>query len=438
LVKLSSGDKQLKFGKMVRCQLLMILLFWVIQVSVDAQADTCSDGECMTEENSLLVMKTATRSQQAKSSQITVKEGKVLAATNQYKDGVVLELSKDSVTTTLEAIKIKGGLIQYFKLNGKNMLFFGTALDQMDGSIFWPAPQSAWGWPPPKEIDPTPSKDFNIEYTLEIDQASKSFTLTSPIASSVNLQMSKRVSMDPESGAVVLDFKMKNTGWGAKSWAPWEVTRVRPNGLTFYATGSLQPTSGTWKPLPVKQIGGVTWFQQSISLPKGKLYADTSEGWLAHTDGELVMVNCFEKIPANAAAPGEQQIEIYDGQYYVEVEVQGAYQSIQPQGTLDWNHRWFLRPMPAGSVMEPGNMQLVSLARSLCGSPSPTPSPSPSPSPTPSPIPSPIPGGNGCCKWGPACGDCGNDGNGWCHQSAGNCRICTGSWDSGGRAPSCR
>lgn len=354
----------------------------------------------------------------------------MLVATNQYKDGVELELSKDGVTTTLEAIKIKGGLIQTFKLNGRNMLFFGTALDQMDGSIFWPAPQSAWGWPPPVEIDPTPSQNFNIEYSLEIDQPSKSFTLTSPVASSANLQMSKRISMDSESGAAVLDFKMKNTGWGAKSWAPWEVTRVGPNGLTFYATGSLQPTSGTWPALPVSQVGGVTWFKQSVSSG-GKLYADTSEGWLAHTDGELVMVICFEKIPSNAAAPGEQQIEIYDGGSYVEVEVLGAYQAIPAGGTLDWNHRWFLREMPAGSVMEPGNMQLVSLARSLCGTPSPTPSPSP-------PRPPPLPGGNGCCKWGGACGDCGNDGNGWCHRSSANCGKCTGSWDSRGRAPSCR
>jgi hypothetical protein len=57
-------------------------------------------------------------------------------------------------------------------------------------------------------------------------------------------------------------------------------------------------------------------------------------------------------------------------------------------------------------------------------------------SPTPSGG-SPTPGGGGCCKWGGSCGDCGNDNTGWCHQSAGNCDACTGSFDPSATAPSC-
>merc|ERR1711981_653751 len=60
------------------------------------------------------------------------------------------------------------------------------------------------------------------------------------------------------------------------------------------------------------------------------------------------------------------------------------------------------------------------------------------PSPTPSLTPSPIGGGSGCCKWGGDCGDCGNDGSGWCHQSSSNCAACTGFFDSGAQAPACR
>merc|ERR1719491_1261354 len=303
----------------------------------------------------------------------------------------------------------------------------------MDGSVFWPAPQSAWGWPPPVEIDPTPSGDYRYQYSLDVDQASKSFTLTSGVSNQFNLQMSKRISMDPDGAAVVLDFTMRNTGWRAKQWAPWEVTRVGPNGLTFYATGSLPPTSGTWPALPVTVAGGVTWFQHRSSSSQAKLFADTSEGWLAHTDGFLVMVKCFEKIPTYAAAPGEQQIEIYDRGSFVEVEAQGAYESIPGGGQLHWNHRWFLREMPAGAVMQPGNAQLVALARTVCGGSS-VPSPPPTP-PTP-PAPTPQPVGGGCCRFGAACGDCGSDGSGWCHQSASNCQVCTGSFDYNAQTPS--
>jgi len=44
----------------------------------------------------------------------------------------------------------------------------------------------------------------------------------------------------------------------------------------------------------------------------------------------------------------------------------------------------------------------------------------------------------GCCRFGADCGDCGEDGTGWCHESASNCAQCTGSFDPGASAPSCR
>merc|ERR1711988_1795886 len=50
--------------------------------------------------------------------------------------------------------------------------------------------------------------------------------------------------------------------------------------------------------------------------------------------------------------------------------------------------------------------------------------------------PGPGPSG-GCCKFGADCGDCGEDGTGWCHESASNCATCTGSFDSSANAPQC-
>jgi len=53
-------------------------------------------------------------------------------------------------------------------------------------------------------------------------------------------------------------------------------------------------------------------------------------------------------------------------------------------------------------------------------------------------VPTPGGGGGGCCKFGADCGGCGDDGTGWCHLSASNCAVCTGTFDSGAPAPSCR
>jgi len=75
------------------------------------------------------------------------------------------------------------------------------------------------------------------------------------------------------------------------------------------------------------------------------------------------------------------------------------------------------------------------------GNPSPPPPPSPGPPPPPQPSPSPQPpppsGGGGCCRFEADCGDCGEDGTGWCHQSASNCDICTGVFDASGPSPNC-
>merc|ERR1712045_953821 len=56
--------------------------------------------------------------------------------------------------------------------------------------------------------------------------------------------------------------------------------------------------------------------------------------------------------------------------------------------------------------------------------------------PSPGPAP-PSPASGGCCKFGADCADCGDDNTGWCHQSAANCEICTGTFDASAPAPSC-
>merc|ERR1711920_368876 len=52
--------------------------------------------------------------------------------------------------------------------------------------------------------------------------------------------------------------------------------------------------------------------------------------------------------------------------------------------------------------------------------------------------PTPSPGtGGGCCQFEADCGDCGEDGSGWCHQSVSNCAVCTGFFNYSATAPNC-
>merc|ERR1712013_579648 len=48
--------------------------------------------------------------------------------------------------------------------------------------------------------------------------------------------------------------------------------------------------------------------------------------------------------------------------------------------------------------------------------------------PTSMPVTTTQPVTTGCCSWdGSSCGDCGDDGNGWCHESSANCATCGGN-----------
>jgi len=66
-----------------------------------------------------------------------------------------------------------------------------------------------------------------------------------------------------------------------------------------------------------------------------------------------------------------------------------------------------------------------------------TPTPAPPTPPSPVPTPAPSPGGSGCCRFEADCGDCGDDGTGWCHLSSSNCATCTGVFDPSAPAPNC-
>ena len=153
-------------------------------------------------------------------------------------------------------------------------------------------------------------------------------------------------------------------------FAPWEITRVGPGGLTFYPTGADAPRSGGGFALPPTQTAaGCTWYQHPGTAPGAnqKLLADGSGGWLAHVAGDVVLVKKFADVPLGMAAPSEAEIEIYvDGQgHYVEVEEQGAYQPVPAGQTLTWPVTWIVRPLPAGIDATAGSADLVAFVQSL-------------------------------------------------------------------------
>jgi len=255
----------------------------------------------------------------------------------------------------------KAGRIVTFSLAGKNILTAAkNSQDNNWGSTFWPSPQSAWNWPPPVELDPGP-------YTASLCEAT--VFMSSPTSALLGLSVTKQFSVDAATGVVTIQYGLVNHAAQARSVAPWEITRVAAGGLTFFPMGEGAPTKGTQALLNLQITGGVAWFAYDAAAiaSEQKVFADGHEGWIAHVDGNLLLVKAFTDTPASEAAPGEAEIELYTdaAHTYIEVENQGAYVSVAPGATSTWTVRWFLRQLDATVSVQPGSADLLSLVRGL-------------------------------------------------------------------------
>jgi hypothetical protein len=256
-----------------------------------------------------------------------------------------------------------GGRIVTFALSGRNILT-GPAVDPANyGSTFWSSPQTDWNWPPPTAVDSAP-------YTPSLDGAVLSLagaTAPFPLA---GLAVEKKFSADSAAGVVTVAYTLANRGSQARQVAPWEITRVAAGGLTFFPMGEGGPRKGPQDLLNPTMANGVAWFayDAAIITADQKLFADGLEGWIAHVDGDLLLVKSFGDTLPSQAAPGEAEIELYANaaHTYVEVENQGAYVNLAPGAATTWTVRWMLRKLdPAATPASVGSAPLVDLVRSL-------------------------------------------------------------------------
>ncbi|HMF40132.1 MAG TPA: DUF4380 domain-containing protein [Polyangia bacterium] len=257
----------------------------------------------------------------------------------------------------LEVDAETGGRVTALRFRGRNLLSEPAADAANYGSTFWPSPQSAWGWPPPAEIDHAPTRFVIDPVAIELRGA------TSP---KLGVSVDRRITADAGRGAVTFDFTIHNRGDAPVQLAPWQITRVPPGGLSLFPTGT-----GSFPPsnLAVREALGVTWYAYDAAAVTDhqKLFADGREGWLAHVNGDALLVKTFAAVPRAAQAPGEAQIELYatPAHTYVEVEVQGACETIAPGGSLPWRVVWLVRPLPPELPRTAGSASLLDFIRGV-------------------------------------------------------------------------
>jgi hypothetical protein len=252
-----------------------------------------------------------------------------------------------------------GARVVEFSLAGRNVLTTSAVHTESYGSTFWPSPQSLWGWPPPPELDAKP-------YRATTDGDSVVFEGAPDRA--LGIAVTKYFRMSPD-GVVTIVYTMTNHGRTHVAAAPWEVTRVAHEGVTFFPFAARIEPPGA-RPAPDHIAAhGLLWVQHAADVPEDqKLYANGSRGWMAHATPHGLFVKVFPVI-APAVAPGEGEVEIFVNQSppYVELEQQGAFASLAPGRPVTWTVEWHLVPLPAGTPLNVGEPMLVHTVEGILG-----------------------------------------------------------------------
>jgi hypothetical protein len=262
---------------------------------------------------------------------------------------------------TMEVAPNEGGRIVSLRSGGKELLSAKSVNATNYGATFWTSPQADWSWPPIAAIDSAP-------FAFAQGQPDECVLQGMMVADSAHpnvdgIEISKRFSADAAKQELLVQYTIANHGSAARKLAPWEIARVAPSGLTFFASDSAP--AGDEQP-PTMTAQGCVWIDHSASIAvDSKLFAD-GKGWVAHVSSDDVLIlRAFDDVASGSAASGEAEVEAYTGSGYDEIECQGSYEEIAAGGSRSWTVRWIVRPLPSGMTRSAGNAELVAFVLSL-------------------------------------------------------------------------
>lgn len=256
---------------------------------------------------------------------------------------------------TLELDPEHGGRVTALALDGRNVLTGPELHPTCYGSTLWTSPQSAWGWPPPPEIDALP-------YRASRDGAA--IVLHGEPSHALGIAVQKRFELDP-SGAVQIEYALHNHAEARVVVAAWEVTRVFRRGVSCFAAGGDIASHAPFAAVPCSQALGLRWVDHARPLASdAKLYAESPAGWLAHAAEDWLFVKRFEHRPELAPAPGEAPIELFESADppYLELEQQAPLCRLEAGETSRWRVEWRLLALPPDvepRATDPGLVRLI-------------------------------------------------------------------------------
>ena len=272
----------------------------------------------------------------------------------ELKDGIY----RITLNSDIEINPASGARVTSLKLDGTDFLTGPAINPKYWGSSFWLSPQKDWN-------------DFshildNIPFKASVEN--NVIKLTSGKDSSTGLIFSREISGNLKTNFFTIKYSITNASTAIHKIAPWEVTRVNINGLAFFPRGEGE----RWGSMAsmAEDSAGITWFKHdAVTFPPKhlKLFSDGKEGWVAQVNNNVIFIKIFPDMALQKAAPSEAEIEIYTNQdrTYVEIEDQGAYETLQPGASMNWEVSWFIGKLPANIKPVKGNSDLPKYVRRI-------------------------------------------------------------------------
>lgn len=230
-----------------------------------------------------------------------------------------LTLQRGALSVSVDAAI--GGRFSSFKWKDLEFLKTSRDADHLQwGSTIWPAPQSAWDWPPPAGMDKGP-------YEL-LTQNAKELVLKSTNNDYKGIEVKKKIQLNEDRVGIDITYTFHNRGEDSLSVGIWENSRISYTGTVYWKSQASQKLES----LSIDEHPG----------KKYKQFVDDGSGWLAYEKGGYIWIKAMQMPPNSDIAPGQAGIEIYldraDG--FAEIEDHGPYQKLAPGESMSFEVKW--------------------------------------------------------------------------------------------------
>lgn len=268
--------------------------------------------------------------------------------------GDVYTLEKGDLSFSVSADK--GGRIVSFKRGEREILIQESVHPNYYGAVLWVSPQRYF-WPPSPVLDKAPYKAEMVRNTLRLTSENDSLT---------GLRFIKEFSISESDTSVIIQYTIENISDTVRLAAAWDVVRVSGGTSFFPLKDTVLPhLSSDLEHISTKN--GVMWYDYSPqpSVKGQKLFATTSEGWLAHQQERLLFIKRFPTVNAGDLPNMQGEVEIFlaPKSLYVELENHSAYSRLEKGQALKYRQQWYLLALPEKDTLSRDD--LVKMARGL-------------------------------------------------------------------------